>query len=101
MSPADKKARPTNKRGLTGVVKSVSGDKTISVIVNRLVKHPLYGKYMRRRTKLAVHDENNQARVGETVEVVPCRPLSKTKSWRLLRVLRSGPAGQVQPGGER
>ena len=101
MNLAARKARPKNRQALIGVVRSVSGDKTISVIVNRLVKHPLYGKYIRRRTKLAVHDQSNEARVGETVEIAPCRPLSKTKSWRLLRVLRSAAAEHAPSGVER
>ena len=73
----------------TGMVASVSGRKTVSVVVNNLVRHPRYGKYIRRRTKLAVHDPASQAAVGDQVEIVPCRPISKRKSWRLLRVVRT------------
>ena len=73
----------------TGMVASVSGRKTVSVVVNNLVRHPRYGKYIRRRTKLAVHDPASQAAVGDLVEIVPCRPISKRKSWRLLRVVRT------------
>lgn len=76
-------------RGKTGVVDARSGEKTIRVLVEDLVKHPMYNKYVRRRTKLAVHDPGNVARPGDLVEVVPCRPISKRKSWRLVRVVRS------------
>ena len=72
---------------LTGVVVSNSGDKSIRVVVDYKVKHPKYGKYVKRRTKIGVHDERNQSRVGDLVEVAQCRPRSKTKSWRLLRVV--------------
>ena len=72
---------------LTGVVISNSGNKSIKVAIDFKVKHPMYGKYVKRRTKLSVHDEQNQAGVGNLVEVVQCRPRSKTKSWRLLRVV--------------
>ncbi|MCK4601653.1 MAG: 30S ribosomal protein S17 [Phycisphaerae bacterium] len=76
------------RRKLTGVVASTGGEKTIHIVVDNLVKHPHYGKYIRRRTKLAVHDGQSQAALGDTVEVVACRRLSKTKSWRLVRVVR-------------
>jgi len=72
---------------LTGVVTSNSGSKSLKVEINLLVRHPKYGKYMKRRTKLAVHDQHNQGRVGDVVEIAECRPYSKTKSWRLLRVV--------------
>ena len=70
-----------------GVVVSKSGDKSIKIAMNRKVKHPVYGKYINRRTKLGVHDEKNLAGVGDVVEVTECRPVSKTKSWRLLKVV--------------
>jgi len=72
---------------LTGVVISNSGDKSIRVVVDFKVRHPKYGKYLNRRTKLGVHDEHNKAGVGDVVEVAQCRPYSKTKSWRLVRVV--------------
>jgi len=78
-----------------GVVTSDKMDRTIRVDVQRLVKHPRYGKYIRRRTKLYAHDEQNEARVGDTVEVMETRPLSKLKCWRLVRVVsRSPEAGE-------
>lgn len=84
----------------TGTVRSISGDKTVSVTVSNLVRHATYGKYVRRRSRLAVHDPAGQAQVGDVVEVAPCRRLSKRKSWRLVRVVRSAAAGD-QYGGER
>jgi small subunit ribosomal protein S17 len=73
---------------LTGIVTSDSGNKSVRVTIDYKVKHPKYGKYVRRRTKLAVHDERNQCGVGDVVEITECRPHSKTKSWRLVRVLQ-------------
>jgi len=70
-----------------GVVTSDKAQKTLTVKVERLVKHPLYGKYVRRRTILKVHDEARDAKLGDRVEVEFCRPISKTKRWRLVRVL--------------
>jgi small subunit ribosomal protein S17 len=80
----------TRRQSRQGVVSSAAGDKTIRVLVESLAKHPKYGKYMRRRSKIAAHDEANVAKVGDVVEIVPCRRLSKTKSWRLVRVVRQG-----------
>ena len=80
------------QRLLTGKVVSTKMDKTIAVSVERLVKHPTYGKYIRRTTKLLAHDENNEAREGDTVSITPCRPLSRHKSWRLLTVLERASA---------
>ena len=70
---------------LTGVVVSNSGDKSVKVTIDFKVKHPKYGKYIKRRTKIGVHDEHNQSGVGDLVEITECRPRSKTKSWRLVR----------------
>lgn len=84
-----RKAR--GKRPTTiGVVASDQADKTIKVVVNYLAKHPKYGKYLRRRTTLHAHDPKNEARRGDTVELMACRPISKTKTWRLVRVVRAG-----------
>ena len=69
------------------VVVSKSGDKSITVQIDYKVKHPMYGKYIKRRTKLGVHDPNNQAGVGDVVDVVECRPISKRKSWRLVKIV--------------
>ena len=70
-----------------GVVESDARDKSRKVVVNYLRKHPKYGKYVRQRTVLQVHDENNESHVGDKVEVEECRPISKTKSWRLVRIV--------------
>lgn len=74
-------------RTLTGYVTSNKMDKTITVVIGRQVAHPLYGKFIRRRTKLHAHDEANECKEGDLVLIEECRPLSKTKSWRLVRVL--------------
>jgi len=71
-----------------GTVVSDKGDKTIRVRFDYTVRHPKYGKYYERSTTLHTHDEKNEARVGDKVEVMACRRVSKTKSWRLVRVLR-------------
>ena len=74
-------------RTMVGQVVSDAMDKSITVSVERRVKHPVYGKYMRRSTKVHAHDESNECHVGDTVMVEQCRPLSKTKTWRLVKVL--------------
>ena len=74
-------------RTLQGRVISDRMDKSITVQVERRVKHPIYGKYIRRPTKVHAHDENNECRIGDTVVVEQCRPLSKTKKWRLVKVV--------------
>lgn len=75
------------KRTMIGTVISNKMDKTITVLIERKVKHPLYGKYIRRSTKLHVHDENNTCNEGDVVEVTSCRPISKSKSWDLVNIL--------------
>ena len=79
-------SQATNPRAVTGVVVSDAMDKTITVRVERRVKHPVYGKFVRRSTKIHAHDEDNNCNVGDTVTVVECRPLSKTKAWMLKSV---------------
>jgi small subunit ribosomal protein S17 len=80
-------------RSLTGEVVSNKMDKTISVSIERVVRHPTYGKFVRRTTKLLAHDENNEAREGDTVSITPCRPLSRRKSWRLLAIVERASQG--------
>jgi small subunit ribosomal protein S17 len=75
------------ERTLTGRVVSDKMDKSAVVMVERKVRHPLYGKYVRRSTKLHIHDENNECRQGDTVTIKQTRPVSKTKSWALLEVV--------------
>ena len=76
------------KKRKVGIVESDKMDKTISVVVERLVRHPRYEKYIRRRSTFKAHDPHNEAKAGDLVEIQETRPLSKTKSWRLVRVLR-------------
>ena len=73
-----------------GVVESDARDKSRKVVVSFKAKHPKYGKYVRKRSILQVHDENNESRVGDTVMVEECPPVSKTKHWRLVRVITKG-----------
>jgi small subunit ribosomal protein S17 len=77
----------TNTRMVTGRVISDKMDKSITVLVERKVPHPLYGKYVKRSTKLHAHDEQNECNEGDTVSIEECRPISKSKSWRLVKVL--------------
>ncbi len=80
---------PENSPRKVGVVESATRDKTRKVAINFSVKHPKYGKYLKKRTVLHVHDEGNQSKKGDRVEIAECRPISKTKNWILLRVLES------------
>src|SRR3954463_9890787 len=84
-----------NRRTEVGVVTSDKMNKTRRVEIPRLVKHPRYGKYIKRRTICKVHDEKNESRLGDTVEIMESRPLSKTKNWRLGRIGPRGPGPAV------
>ncbi len=75
-------------RKLVAVVDRASTDKTRRVFIEFLAKHPKYGKYLRRRTVLVVHDEHNISNLGDQVEIIPCRPMSKTKRWKVVRVVQ-------------
>ncbi len=75
-------------KALRGVVVSRSGDKSVRVRIDYKVKHPQYGKYIKKSTKLGVHDEDNVAGLGDTVEIIESKPISKTKSWRLKEVVQ-------------
>jgi small subunit ribosomal protein S17 len=79
------------RRTFVGVVTRDKMNKSRRVEIPRLVKHARYGKYIRRRTVCHVHDENNESRAGDTVEIMETRPLSKTKNWRLVRVVKKAP----------
>ena len=81
-------------RTLTGVVVSNSGNKSVKVALDYKVRHPKYGKYVKRRTQIGVHDEHNLSGVGDVIEIAECRPRSKTKSWRLVKVVQK--AGQLE-----
>lgn len=76
-----------NTRTLQGKVISAKMEKSIVVAIERKVKHPLYGKFMKRTTKLQAHDETNQCNEGDYVEIIECRPLSKNKSWTLAKIV--------------
>jgi small subunit ribosomal protein S17 len=76
-----------DNRTLQGRVVSDKMDKTITVLIERREKHPLYGKFVRKSTKVHAHDENNECRIGDLVVVEQSRPLSKTKSWRFLKLI--------------
>ena len=73
---------------LTGVVISKSGNKSVKIAIDYKVRHPKYGKYIRRRTKIGVHDEHNLSDVGDVIEIAESRPRSKTKNWRLVKVVK-------------
>jgi len=75
------------QRTVTGRVVSNKMDKTVSVAVERLVKHPVYGKYVRRTTRFLAHDEANECREGDLVSAAECRPLSKRKAWRVVNIV--------------
>ena len=75
------------ERTVVGRVSSDKMDKTITVLVERLVKHPIYGKYIKRSTKFHAHDENNICKAGDLVEIKQSRPMSKLKSWALVKVI--------------
>lgn len=74
-------------RTVTGRVVSNKMDKSITVLVERFIKHPIYGKFMKRSTKLHAHDENNECQIGDTVSITECRPISKNKNWRLVEIV--------------
>lgn len=80
---------PENSPRRVGVVESDARNKTRKVAINFSVKHPKYGKYLKKRTVLHVHDEQNVSHKGDRVEIAECRPISKTKSWVLLRVVEA------------
>jgi len=87
-------------RTIKGTVASDKGDKTIKVVVAYQTKHEKYNKYLKRRTVLHAHDEKNEAKLGDVVELAECRPISKTKHHRLLRVVQKAGAVAVQVSAE-
>jgi small subunit ribosomal protein S17 len=92
MSKSENGQSAEKLRTLTGTVVSNKMQKTIAVVVERLVKHPQYGKYIRRSTKLLAHDESNTSREGDLVSIAECRPFSKRKAWRLVEVIKRAEA---------
>ena len=75
------------KRQMTGTVVSNKADKTVTVLVERLVKHKMYHKFLRRRTKFAAHDDRNDCQIGDRVLITESRPLSKSKRWRVIKIV--------------
>lgn len=90
MASTEESTTEVVQRTLSGAVTSDAMDKTVTVMIERKIKHPVYGKYIKRSTKLHVHDENNECAKGDTVVIEQCRPISKTKSWRLVKVVEKG-----------
>ena len=96
----EQKAGRPRLRIVRGVVASDKGDKTIKVVVNYQTRHPKYGKFLKRRTVLHAHDEKNEAKEGDTVDLAECRPLSKTKHHRLVKIVERAPERAVQVSAE-
>ncbi|HWW79140.1 MAG TPA: 30S ribosomal protein S17 [Steroidobacteraceae bacterium] len=87
MSAEESKVEAKGARTLTGRVVSTKMQKTVAVEIERLVKHGVYGKFIRRTTKLLAHDEKGESHDGDLVKIAPCRPMSRRKSWQLVEVL--------------
>ena len=87
MSAEENKVEAKGARTLTGRVVSTKMQKTVAVEIERLIKHDVYGKYIRRTTKLLAHDETGASHEGDLVKIAPCRPMSRHKSWKLVEVL--------------
>jgi len=84
---SDENTTKAAKRTVTGRVVSNKMNKSITILLERKVKHPLYGKFIRRSTKVHAHDENNECNEGDMVIIEQCRPVSKLKNWRLVKVI--------------
>jgi small subunit ribosomal protein S17 len=80
-----------SKRTLQGVVTSSAGDKSATIMIERKIKHPIYGKFIKRSTKIHLHDEANECNKGDTILIEECRPMSKTKSWKLVKIVEKAP----------
>lgn len=89
---SDSVAQIKGERTATGKVVSDKMDKSVSVAIERLIKHSVYGKYIRRTTKVMAHDENNECKIGDTVAIAECRPKSKKKAWSVVKVVERGTA---------
>ena len=87
MNQENEKLEKRNTRKIIGKVVSNKMDKTVSVAIERLIKHPVYGKYIRRTSKVLAHDENNSCNEGDRVAISECRPISKHKSWKVVDVV--------------
>ena len=91
MSEENKATAEKAKRTLVGRVVSDKMDKTVSVAIERLIKHPTYGKYIRRTAKVMAHDEANECKTGDRVAISECRPVSKNKAWTVVNVVERAP----------
>ena len=91
MSEEAKATETKGQRTVVGHVVSDKMDKTVSVKIERLIKHPVYGKYIRRTTKVLAHDENNECKSGDRVMISECRPVSKNKAWQVVNVVDRAP----------
>ncbi len=91
MTEEAKKVETKGQRTVVGRVISNKMDKTVSVAIERLIKHPVYGKYIRRTTKVLAHDENNECKSGDRVTISECRPVSKHKAWQVVNVVQRAP----------
>jgi small subunit ribosomal protein S17 len=89
MSAQDSAASDKTMNSVIGRVVSNKMNKSVTVVVERLVRHPVYGKFIRRTTKLMAHDESNACREGDTVSIAECRPISKRKAWRVVEIVKS------------
>jgi small subunit ribosomal protein S17 len=93
MSADKENAEQKTSRRIIGRVVSNKMNKSVTVSVERLVKHPVYGKYIRRTTKIVAHDEANECKEGDVVAISECRPISKTKAWRVVEIVSAQAAG--------
>lgn len=91
MSEETKTTENKSQRTVIGRVVSDKMDKTVSVAIERLIKHPVYGKYIRRTSKVMAHDESNDCKTGDRVSISECRPMSKNKAWQVVSVVERAP----------
>ncbi len=91
MSEETKEVSERGRRTVTGQVVSDKMDKTVSVSIERLIKHPVYGKHIRRTTKVLAHDESNECKAGDRVTISECRPMSKRKAWQVVNIVERAP----------
>lgn len=94
MSEETKATDAKTKRTVVGRVVSNKMDKSVTITIERLIKHPVYGKYIRRSNKVMAHDANNECQIGDRVAISECRPISKNKAWQVVEILEKAPAQQ-------
>jgi small subunit ribosomal protein S17 len=91
----EQQTEQVSRRRVVGRVVSSKMNKSVTVSVERLIKHPVYGKYIRRTTKYVAHDESNACKAGDVVAIAECRPISKTKAWRVVEIVSEGLADEA------